>query len=893
MPATKKPLLLIIDTHALVHRAFHAYPPDLQTKRGEKTNALFGFSNMLLQVLKQFRPDFVIAASDSKEKTFRHKLYKEYKANRPEMDPGLAEQLPRIYELIDTAKIQLIKEPGYEADDIIGSVCKSPAYKGFDKIVVTGDRDLFQILAEDVKVYLAGGAFNGSVLYDTATATVKMGVSPDELLDFKALRGDSSDNIPGVKGIGDKTATDLITRFSSLENVYQHLDELKPAVKTKLEADKEMAFLSRELAKINTEVPVVLDLDNSELRDIDLEELRKLFDYYEFRSLSGKVLAMKLNGAATSETGIPAAPSVSLDFKSVKVAKVAELNQLIAKLHETKAFVFFTNKGEDIFSKPASAFIATGKEVFEIPLGEPEFVDLLRPVLESGRAIVYDAKKEIHACSRIGIENFKAQDDLMLMDYLLLGGVAKVDMESSVKRYLDIKIEQQAQQDLFSEDRSYTHAYQLLLLSEKMLPRFQAETDAKKWDLKKLYKSVELPLTRVLADMERRGIELDIEAIRKFAQELEQELALVQKEIFDLAGEEFNISSPKQLSQILFEKLQIPVGKKTKGGAFSTNEKVLLNSTGQYPIIAKVLHYRELFKLKSTYTEGLVQTVNKTTGRIHTSFNQAVAATGRLSSTNPNLQNIPTSTELGQKIRYAFVAPQGKTFVSFDYAQQELRLLAHFSQDAKLIESFVSGLDIHATTAASLFKVPVSEVSKAQRRVGKTVNFGVVYGISPFGLADQLKITNTEAQAFIEGFFASYPAVKVYFEEMKARARNVGYIETLYGRKRDASGLNNANFQARAAAEREIINFPLQGSAADIMKLAMLETERVIKTKYSDFAQMVLQVHDELIFEVSEADSARLTSFKKDITTAMAEVVKLLVPVNVSAAVAKNWGELK
>lgn len=892
----KKPLLLIIDTHALAHRAFHAFPADWMTKRGEHTNAIYGFAAMLLQVLKQFKPEYVIAAKDSPGKTFRHDLYPKYKATRPKLDESLKEQLPKISDLIASLKIPVIAQEGYEADDVIGSICKSNAYHGFHKIIVTGDRDLFQVLNGEVEVYLAGTSFSKSVLYDTAAATAKMGFAPNLTVDYKALRGDNSDNIPGVPGIGEKTGLELITKYETLENIYEHIAELKPAVQKKLTEGKELAFTSRQLAQIEFKVPVVLDLDNSELCDLDFNELGKLFDYYEFHSLKAKIRGFLQPEAVSNDKGlVQNANNFDMSFDKHIIKNAKEAKEMVAKALLQESYIVKCEYGKTLFSKPIRIYIAFTKQVYCIEQQDlqPELLAELAELYSSGRAVVYDGKKEQHVALSLGYKDFKYADDLQLINYLLLAGASKADLESALEMYLSIKVDREAQQSLFSDEAGYTQAYQILILKDILQKKFAEVTNGQKWDIKKLYKSIEIPLTKTLAIVERNGIRLDANRLQEFAIELDTMIASVQKEIYALAGSEFNISSPKQLGHVLYDVIQIPTGKKTKGGAYSTNEKVLLNNAANYPIIAKILNYRELFKLKSTYTNALIAQINPDTKRIHTTFNQTIVATGRLSSTEPNLQNIPTSTELGQRIRSAFVADKGKKFVSFDYAQQELRLLAHFSNEEKLINYFVTGHDIHAATAAQLFGVDIHEVTKQQRRIGKTVNFGIVYGISAFGLADGLKIGTHEAQGFIDTFFQSYPKVKLYFDNLKNDARNYGYVETLFGRRRDANAINNSNFQARASAEREIMNFPLQGSAADIIKLAMNKAQEAIDNKYAGFAKMVLQVHDELIFEILDDDQAKTEEFMNDMQQLMSSVVTLNVPVLVSSAIGDDWGQLK
>jgi DNA polymerase I len=900
-----KPTLLIIDTHALAHRAFHAFPIDLSTKRGEHTNAIYGFASMLLQVLKMFRPDYIICAMDSKGPTFRHEMYDQYKATRPKTDELLVEQLPKITDLIKAAKIPTIAMPGYEADDIIGSIVNAERYHDYDKIIVTGDKDLLQVLQDDVRIFLAGSAFSKSVLYDHSNVINKLGFSHELLVDYKALRGDPSDNIPGVPGIGEKGATELVNTYHSIENIYDHLPELKPAMQKKLEQGKDLALLSKKLAQIETGLDIQIDLNNAEWRDLDFEELQNLFKYYEFYSLSTRLTQLTKGSEFTPGIIVGGANLTPPTFAKIKdiAFKKQELTgkeQILKVLGELKKIsgqpvVYNSSVTGGIFAKPVRLNFAAGEIVYVIGLEslDAEVLKALGQLFSEPRITVYDGKKELHGLMNLGLHNIKFKNNLMLIDYILQGGAVRIDLQSSLIRYLNIKVDQVQQVSLFSEDQSYEQTGHILVLSDLLVSELAKYSVKEGWGLQRLYEDIEKPLTPILVLLERNGIRLDKDELNTFANELGELINKLQNEIYTLAGGEFNISSPKQLGEVLYQRLKIPVGKKTKGGAYSTNERALINYLKDYPIIEKILNFRELFKLKSTYTNTLAEQINPQTHRIHTTFNQAVVATGRLSSSDPNLQNIPTTTDLGQRIRKAFSADTGKLLVSFDYSQQELRLLAHLSNDPKLREAFVHGIDIHTATASQLFKIPVAKVTRSQRRIGKTVNFGVVYGISAFGLSDRLKIPNQEGQDFISTFYAGFPRVKVYFEELKAAARNRGYVESLYGRRRDASQLNSPNYQIRSGAEREIINFPLQGSAADIMKLAMIRTGEVLTERYSGFALMVLQVHDELIFEVRDDDPERLEQFKKEIKYIMANVVHLSVPMNVDVKAGRNWGELK
>jgi len=896
------PTLLIIDSNALAHRAFHAFPSSLATRSGVLVNAVYGFGSMLLQVLTTYKPDYLICAQDSRELTFRHKIYDKYKANRPKIDDALVAQFPIISKLIESFNIPRISIAGFEADDIIGSLVKSGKLKNLDTIIVTGDKDLFQVLASDVRVYLPQSSFSQAVLHDKVSAFLKIGYEPDHMVEHKALRGDPSDNIPGVKGVGDKTATILINQYHTLEKVYDNLENIKPAIREKLIKDKEMAFMSRELGRIKTDLPIDIDIKDAKLENLNYEKFIEFCKQYEFYSLIKRVnplMNLTLN-ESVNKFQFTRQPNSSND------ARIAKQSQHIFRLEEQKANIIIFNKlktlpviafdtvsetKSDIFTKPKSLNFAMQNEVVIFPLNEinEEVKKEMSQIFRRNCLVVYDAKKQIHALLNLGfkLSEINFAEDLLLTEYLLGAGARQNNLEESLTRSLNKKVGQKQQADLFETDTDNEHSFDILLLNSVLTPRLKGETK-----LLALKEKMELPLVKVLVEIERNGIKLDSDYLIVFAKELDIQIAKLAKEIFKISGVEFNLSSPKQLAEVLSKKLKLPVVKKTKGGNFSTNEKVLLDYVKDYPIISLILQYREYFKLKSTYTNALIEQVNPKTGRIHTTFNQAIVATGRLSSKNPNLQNIPTGSELGQEIRSAFVAEKGKMLVSFDYAQQELRLLAHLSKEEKLLDVFRNNIDIHSATASELFDVPIEAVTKKQRRIGKTVNFGIVYGISGFGLGDRLKIKTEEAQKFINNFYLSYPMVKVFFEKLKADARNIGFVETIFGRRKDAIGLNNPNYQLRTGTEREIINFPLQGSAADIMKMAMLGSENYLKGLKDDRYKMVLQVHDELIFEIPE-DERQIIEFTSQIKRIMMDVCKLDIPLNVNANHAKRWGSLK
>lgn len=885
------PRLMIIDSNALAHRAFHAFPSTLKTKSGVFVNAVYGFASMLLQVLNTYKPDYLIFTQDSKEATFRHKLYDKYKANRPKMDELLVGQIPLISDLIDSLGVPRLVMPGFEADDIIGSLVSSGDLDGYQNIIVTGDKDLLQLINDNVQIYLPQSSFSKAVLHNEESAKKKMGFEPKYMIEYKSLRGDPSDNIPGIKGIGDKTAVDLINEFKTLDNVYNNLDKIKESIRKKLIENKKIAYMSRDLAQIKTDLDVSMDLSLAKAEKANYSRLLKFFETYEFYSLIKRINGLAGIEEKAVEKRINPFVSSKKIIKKEEAISQKEIIDVLEKFTTTEEYVFFINNLDNLFQKPIRMVFVDENcaNLISCEKLNKDITARVEKLLSNGNAVVYNAKNVYHGLLNIGIkiEKINFKKDLLILDYLISEGLKQTNLEDSLERWMGKIVTQKQQASLFEKEDGYEQACNVMLLNKVL-----TEEVSKYPKLIALNKDIELPLTKILAVVERNGIKLDSNYLFEFERELDESLKNISEEIFENVGESFNLSSPKQLGVILYEKLKLPNPKKTKGGGKSTDEKVLMDYVKDYPIISKILQYRELYKLKSTYTNTLIKEINSQTGRVHTTFNQAVVATGRLSSKDPNLQNIPTSSELGQKIRNAFISEEKKILVSFDYAQQELRLLAHLSREDKLLQVFRNNIDIHTATASNLFSLPIDKVLKKHRRIGKTVNFGVVYGISAFGLADRLKIGTGEAQKFINSFFESFPKVKVYFEELKANARNLGYVETLFGRRKNALGLNNPNFQIRMGKEREIINFPLQGSAADIMKLAMIASQKYIDELNDPEVKMVLQVHDELIFEIPE-DIGFSNKFIAKIREIMMNVCHLDIPLNVEAGVAKRWGDLK
>jgi len=887
MEGSKRKIIVLVDSNALAHRAFHAYPPELMNSKGEHTNAIFGYFTMLVQTLITLKPESIICVFDAPGRTFRDDMYEKYKANRPEMDASLAEQIPKIINTLRNANIHALSIPTFEADDVIGSLSKSEHLTQYDKVIVTGDRDLFQVIDDNTSVYLAGNPFSNSHLFNKEQASEKMGFDISNIILFKALKGDPSDNIPGVPGIGDVSAINLIKDYKSLDEIYKSLDQIKPSISKKLQGNREIAELSYRLAEIKTDEDIHIDIDNFDMDKINFDSLIKEFEHFGFRTLIKKI--EKINPA--HKFPLETFPAIQTElitehnskYQMQEIINETGFNEMLMILKEAENVAIFAEEISDKFIPPEFIGFAVNGYSFVVKngvFGKASWEKLLN-LLKAKIIYTYNSKYLYHILANLGVFGgrfpFTQYEDIMLSRFITSMGTQK-DPSSLFNETANAP-----QQSLFIESVIYDKTYSLLGSFIK--------PEGKMFDL---YNGIEKPIALILGKMERAGVRLDRNKILQFKSELEENIGTLTKEIYKDAGEEFNISSPKQLGAILFQKLGIKTGKKNKSGGFSTNEKYLLDHINN-PIIPKILSYRELSKLNSTYTNALIEQINPKTNRIHSNFNQAVAVTGRLSSTEPNLQNIPTSTDWGLRIKKAFVPSDNKLFVSFDYSQQELRLLAEFSGDKNLIKAFNSGFDIHAYTASRIFNIDMQDVDSNQRRTAKTVNFGVVYGISAYGLASRLKIPTGEAQDYIDRFYTSYPGVLKYFKNITQNATMDGFVETVFGRRRKTDLLTSSNYQVRSAAERETINFPLQGSASDIIKKAMIDADKIIAEKYKNFAIMILQVHDEIIFEVdtNKASDKRLLEFARDIRQVMIDGVKLGVPMLVDAKCGSDWADLK
>jgi len=875
-----KPTFVLIDSYSIIHRAYHAYPDTLSNSKGELTNAVFGFTAILLSVIKDLKPDYIAAFFDHPKPTIRHQKFSDYKKNRKPPDNNMIVQIPRIKEILESFKIPIFEIPGFEADDLIGTFENSNQAKDLQKIIVSGDKDMFQLVDGDTSVFMSGFHFNKSKLYKTKDVIEKMGIKPEQVIDYKALRGDPSDNIPGVLGIGDAGAIALIKEFKTVENLYKKLDKVSSRYQKKLEDGYELAQISKELATIIKDVPVQFDLKQCRWGDFEFSKVKNIFSELEFRSLMKKLFDLEAERQA-----LPGLLTMIDEKKSDIKISTNSTKQNLEKIKKQKKLIYLLEtKGENsIDIEPVKLFICFENSISEI---QKEEINLYKEMFEDENIekISYDVKSSIHGLSNLGIDFNGKIFDIMIAGYLLQAGMGKTGLTDLIFNFL-------GDYAVFAKDSDgIKKAGFLVKLHNCMIEKFEKE-DKKESSLLSLFEEIEMPLIPVLAKMEKEGVEVDKIKLEKLSEEVNKEILKNEKEIFDLVGHEFNINSPKQVSQILFEELALPSPRKTKSGNFTTGAGVLEQLKGTHPIIEKILVFRENSKIKSTYTDSLLKIINEKTGRIHTSYNQAVTSTGRLSSTEPNLQNIPVSSEIGMRVRSAFVAKKGYKFVSFDYSQQELRILAHFSNEKTLIETFQQNGDVHALTASKIFGKDISQITKEERRAGKTINFGIIYGMGAQGLVSRLNISFEEATEFIDLYFASFPKIKEYFNEYLDKVKKEGFAYTMFGRKRNASGLNSKNFFQRNAVVREIINFPMQGTASDIMKLAMIKVSQYLDKKDNKKIKMLLQVHDELIFEVE--NDVDLEKFSKEIDRIMEQTVMLKAPLRVDVKVGGNLAEVK
>jgi DNA polymerase-1 len=867
----KKPLLVLFDGNAIIHRAFHALPPLTTSKTGEMVNAVYGFAQMLLKVISDLKPTHCAIAFDRAAPTFRHEMFADYKAQRPETPSELIKQFGRVRELVEAFGMPIFEINGYEADDILGTLSRQAKEQDLETIIVTGDADAMQLVSPGTKVLYPRprGSFSETVLYDENEVVEKYGVKPSQITDLKGLKGDASDNIPGVSGIGEKTALKLIGQFGSIEQIYERLDEVSPGkLKDNLRQNETIARQSKTLATIVTDAPVSLDPDRCQVSHFDRDRVAALFRELEFTRLLDRMPSGVAPKTATT-TEIIANPDA--------------LSELLARLSSAKRLTFdLETTGLDTMSARLvgiSLAIDPG-QAFYLPvghLGDGEQLPLelviqqLRTPLQDPTIakVAHNAKYDMTVISRYGINVKNMAADTMLEAYLLgektlgLKALAFARLGIEMTPITDL-IGTGAKQVTMAEvdisqaaDYAGADADTTLRLAEVLEPELKTQ------GLWSLYSEVELPLVPVLMKMEANGISLDTARLGELSHELGEQLTRLADEIYQLAGHQFNINSPKQLATVLFQELKLPPTRRNKG-AYTTGASELEMMASNHPIIKPILEYRQLAKLKSTYIDALPGLIKPQTGRLHTSFNQTKTTTGRLSSSEPNLQNIPVRGELGKQVRRAFIAPPGTYLLSGDYSQIDLRALAHLSGDENLIAAFHQDEDIHAATASRLFGVENKLVTPDMRRLAKTVNFGVIYGMSEYGLEQATELTREEAGKFISAYFDKYPDVKQYMEATKQQAREKGYVQTLLGRRRYIPDINASNRLVREAAERMATNMPVQGTSADIIKVAMINLDREM-AKRDLKSRMLLQIHDELVFEVPEEELKLMRQLTREI----------------------------
>ena len=875
--------LVLIDGNSLSFRAFYALPL-LSNKAGIHTNAILGFAKLLEKIIREEQPTHFLVAFDAGKTTFRHSKYSEYKGGRQKTPPELSEQFPYIRQLLDAYHIKHYELENYEADDIIGTLSKEADQNDFETIIVTGDRDLTQLATQNVTIYYTKKGVTDVDHYTPEFIAEKYnGLKPIQIIDMKGLMGDSSDNIPGVAGVGEKTAIKLLNQFDSVEGVYENIDKVSgKKLKEKLELSHEDALMSKELATINRYSPIEVTLNDTKLSDIkDNHEKIELFKKLEFKQL----LADIDNKASEFEQ-----EQKQVSFDILPTFEYVDFN------HLDEAVIHFEIDGSNYLKDDILKFGFYDKERYIVVDADnikdyPELIKWLEN--ENSKKVVYDAKKTFVIAHRLNITIQNIVFDAMLASYIIDPSRTIDDVYSVVTNYHQTYVKEDVsiygkgkKRQVPDTEILNTHIASITKSIDAVKPLMEKELESHQQ--MNLLKDLELPLARILSKMEEIGIYTDINDLQRMQQELQEKLELLVQRIHDVAGEEFNINSPKQLGVVLFETLKLPVIKKTKTG-YSTAVDVLEQLQNEHPIINDILEYRQLAKLQSTYVEGL-QKVISNDKRIHTRFNQTLAQTGRLSSVDPNLQNIPIRLEEGRKIRKAFKpSSEDSVILSADYSQIELRVLAHITQDDSLKEAFIHGQDIHTATARKVFGVEAEEVTDLMRRQAKAVNFGIVYGISDYGLSQSLNITRKEAKIFIDDYLASFPGVKQYMSDIVKDAKANGYVETLLHRRRYIPDITSRNFNLRGFAERTAMNTPIQGSAADIIKLAMVEFDKQVQhTSYK--AKLLLQVHDELIFEVPKSEVEEFSLFVEDI---MEHALDLDVPLKVDSNYGPTWYDAK
>lgn len=891
--------IMILDGNSILFRAFYALPP-LKNKNGIYTNALYGFLSMLYKLLDEYKPDYICTTFDHKKPTFRHERFKEYKAGRAQAPNELVMQFALIRDILDVHKIRHLEIEGYEADDISGTLAKMASEKDMNVFLVTSDKDYLQLVRDKVNVLLTKkgvtniASYNQNVLFD------EYGITPKQFIDLKGLMGDSSDNIPGVKGVGEKTGLKLIKEYGSIDGIYENIEQIQGKLREKLESEKVQAYMSKELSEIIVDLPLELSIEELKYKDPDKKELLEMYKEYDFRLFMSRIKPdedrqMNLFSDNLSNTEDAVTNISSESMKETRIEEIIESSNKTGQM----CLKFFYDGERALYASPIALGIMTGEDqIYYIEENLEIALTDLKSVFEDGKIekIGHNIKDEIIILDKYDISLNGISFDTMIARYLLEPSEASYNIDRLVYEYH--KTDMQTEKDFLgsgvkkvsyneleiNQRKEHMHHY----LKGIWSIRSPMEIQLMETDMDNLYKEVELPLVKIMASMEILGFKINTDELKRIGEKLSQKISVLELVIQEMAGSEFNINSPKQLGQVLFEELNLPVMKKTKTG-YSTDVEVLEKLKNQHPVIQKIIEYRQLTKLNSTYVEGLLNVVDKETGRVHSSFKQTIASTGRISSTDPNLQNIPIKTEEGRELRKVFVHEEDYILIDADYSQIELRVLAHLSDDENLIEAFRLGEDIHTKTASQVFHVPKEEVTSTMRGRAKAVNFGIVYGISDYGLSRDLDIPRKESKQYIENYLLFFSGVKQYMDDIIRKGKKDGYVETILGRRRYIPELSSRNFNIRAFGERLALNTPVQGTAADIIKKAMIKVDHELRTRGMK-SRLILQVHDELIVEAYKDE---VDEVKRILKEEMENAVPLKVPVIVDLNIGETWYDTK
>ncbi len=896
---------VLIDGNSIMNRAFYGIMGSkmLTTKDGKYTNAVYGFLAILFKLIEDTNPKYMAVAFDLKAPTARHKLYEGYKANRKGMPEELAEQMPLIKEILRAMNIDIVEKEGYEADDVLGTLSRYGEKQGLHVTILSGDRDTFQLATDNVTIRIprTKGGKTETDLFDRNKIIETYGLEPKQLIEVKGLQGDSSDNIPGVPGIGEKTALSLIQKYGSIDNLYNKIekdeDDLKGKQREKIKDNKELAELSKALGTINLEVPIEDTLEQFKVEEWDKEEVLKLFKELNFNRYIERF-------HLTGEKNDSQEENYKIEFKMIEKS----IEEVIDIIKAQKSMTFYLQTETDESPENIIKEKITGMSLYNTQIQEAYYIKLEQEEIVKLKEILEDAeiKKTSINLTKIyillkqaGITLDGIENDISIGAYILNPTNNKLDLKNLAMQYLELDIEEyigeednQKQMTLFEEnnvqnDKKASEKYNLYVYVIEKINTIilQKLKETNSFDL---YTNIDMPTVEVLSSMQWNGMYVDEQELSAFGEELTSQIEVLTKVIHEMAGEEFNINSTKQLGEILFEKMQLPVIKKTKNG-YSTDVDVLEKLKREDPIIGKILEYRQLMKLNSTYVEGLKPFINPKTKRIHSFFHQTITATGRISSTEPNLQNIPTRFELGKRVRKVFKPEEGKVYIDADYSQIELRVLAHISEDKHMIDAFNHNEDIHKQAASKVFKTPIDEVTKEQRSNAKAVNFGIVYGISDFGLAEQLGISRKKAKQYIDEYLTEYEGIKEFMENIIEKAKEKGYVETLFHRRRYVPELSSKNYMVRQFGNRVAMNTPIQGTAADIMKIAMINVNKELKKRGLE-AKIILQVHDEMMIEAPENEKEEVKDIMK---REMESAIQLKIPLVAEISEAKNWYDCK